>query len=99
MSDAGVSLTIIGVIATLIAMMFAAAAAYVSHKRRMHQHAAYHVPGTAAHPHLASHPHAPAPLPAVPQAAEKPLFKKLSPGGLVDPAPVDKQQPHVYLWD
>lgn len=110
MNEVGVSLTIIGVIATLISILFAAAAFYISHKRRFHGTAAgsYHVPGTAMPPSTTVAPHATVhtpgpghinPRPEGPVTASKPLFKKLSTSGMEEPSVADKAQGNVYLWE
>lgn len=104
MNEPGMSLTIIGVIATLVSILFASAAFYISRKRRLYgSSGTYRVPGTAAPPQK-SHPAGAPPTGSItadagPQTAEKPVFQKLSPRGLVDPFTNDAQQPHQYLWE
>lgn len=97
MNQVGVSLTIIGVIATLISLLFAGAALYVSHKRARH-----------VTPAAAPAPKAPvvrpiiAPVEAPPADGalfQKPLFRKLGSTGVEDAVPTDRQEPSQYVWE
>lgn len=114
MDELGSSLTVTGLIATAVSVLFAAAAVYISHhKRRAHNSGAEPYSPTSSAPAMA--PAAQAPhgvatvigkhrMVAVPTNTEAmptsgaSVFRKLSARGMEDPL-MNNGSNHAYVWE
>lgn len=103
MNDAGTTITMVGLIATLISIIFAMAALYVSRKKRAESEERLYTPEQKPRPHVRveaednEQKHAVTDGRAAPGA---PLFKKLGSRGVEEPvAAEDQEEADEYSWE
>ena len=103
MNDIGTTLTVTGLVAAFISLVFAVAALYVSRRRRLQggKRRPVRLPRTLPHLKVQLPPAEKQPEEEKPKEPDegKSLFKRLGSQGIEEPVPEETEQSTEYTWE